>query len=182
MGETEFLQIFGDVTISDIFLWIFAIGYLVPKLKQFYSWSRKYWSKTEKREKAIENAEKLEVIREQTVQERSRMDNRITAIEESLKTIIERLDKRDKADQEKRLNKTYSQIIQMYQFYASEERNPLQAWTAMEADAFWKIIRDYEDDGGDGYVHTEIVPPMRQLLTIEMSDREDVQKLMQSRR
>ena len=182
MGESEFLKVFGDMTVSDILIFILAVGYIVPKLRQLYAWSRKYWQKTEDREKAIENAGKLDVIRKQTVQERSRMDERITAIEEKLVTIIERLDKRDKADKEKRLNKTYSQIIQMFQFYTSEERNPMQAWTAMEADAFWKIIRDYEDDGGDGYVHTEIIPPIRQLPTIEMSDRDGIRKLMQSRR
>lgn len=182
MGEAEFLRLFGDMTISDILIWILAIGYIAPKIKELYGWSRKYWQKAEKREQALDNAGNLEEYHQQSVDIRAELQRQIKELQETVNGIVERLDKRDKADQEKRLNKTYSQIIQMYQFYTSEERNPMQAWTVMEADAFWKIIRDYEDDGGDGYVHTEIVPPMRQLLTIEMSDREDVQKLMQSRR
>lgn len=181
MGESEFLQVFGGITVSDILIWILAIGYLVPKIRQFYGWSRKYWQKTEDREKAIENAGQLDEYHQQSKDIRAELQRQIEGLQKAVDGINERLDKKDKADQEKRLNKTYSQIIQMFQFYTSE-RNPMQAWTAMEADAFWKIIRDYEDDGGDGYVHTEIVPPMRQLLTIEMSDRDGIRKLMQSRR
>lgn len=182
MGETEFLKVFGRITVSDILIWILAIGYLVPKIRQFYVWSRKYWQKAEKREQAISSAGKFDDFRHKADDAHGELQRQIKELQKAVDGINERLDKRDKADQEKRLNKTYSQIIQMFQFYTSEERNPMQAWTAMEADAFWKIIRDYEDDGGDGYVHTEIVPPMRQLLTIEMSDRDGIRKLMQSRR
>ncbi len=179
--QSDFLALFGDVTISDILIFILGAGYIIPKLRQFYDWSRKYWQNTEKREKAIDDAGNLEKFHKQSVDIRSELQRQIKELREAVNGIIERLDKRDKDDREKRLNKTYNLIIQMFQFYTSEERNPMLAWTAMEADAFWKIVRDYEDDGGDGYVHTDIVPPMKQLKTIEMYDPE-YQKLVQSRR
>ena len=182
MGETEFLKVFGRITVSDILIWILAIGYLVPKIRQFYVWSRKDWQKAEKREQAISSAGKFDDFRHKADDAHGELQRQIQELQKAVDGINERLDKKDKADQEKRLNKTYSQIVQLYQYYTSEERNPMQAWTAMEADAFWKIIRDYEDDGGDGYVHSDIIPPIRQLLTIEMSDRDGVRKLMQSRR
>ena len=182
MGESEFLQVFGDITVSDIMLWVLAIGVAGPHVKNGFNWLRRFFLKTENNETALSNAGKLPEWHQQSVDIRAELQRQIEGLQKAVDGINERLDKKDKADQEKRLNKTYSQIIQMFQFYTSEERNPMQAWTAMEADAFWKIIRDYEDDGGDGYVHTEIVPPMRQLLTIEMSDRDGIRKLMQSRR
>lgn len=182
MGESEFLQVFGGITVSDILIWILAIGYLVPKIRQFYGWSRKYWQKTEDREKAIENAGQLDEYHQQSKDIRAELQRQIEGLQKAVDGINERLDKRDKADKEKRLNKTYSQIVQLYQYYTSEERNPMQAWTAMEADVFWKVFRDYEDDGGDGYVHSEIEPAMKQLRTVEMYDRDESRKLMQSRR
>ena len=63
MGETEFLKVFGRITVSDILIWILAIGYLVPKIRQFYGWSRKYWQKAEKREQAINSAGKFDDFR-----------------------------------------------------------------------------------------------------------------------
>ena len=182
MGETEFLKVFGRITVSDILIWILAIGYLVPKIRQFYGWSRKYWQKAEKREQAISNAGKFDDFRHKADDAHEELQRQIMELQKAVDGINERMDKRDKADQEKRLNKTYSQIVQLYQYYTSEERNPLQAWTAMEADVFWKVFRDYEDDGGDGYVHSEIEPAMRQLRTVEMYDRDESRKLMQSRR
>lgn len=37
----------------------------------------------------------------------------------------------------------------------------------MEAEAFWELFRDYEDLGGDGYMHTEVQPAMERLVVTE---------------
>ena len=178
----EFVNIFGDMTVSDILIWILAIGYIVPKLKQFYVWSRKYWQRTEKREKAIKNAGNLEEYHKQTVDIRSELQRQIKELQEAVNGIIERLDKRDELDRIRRMNKSRSQLIQMFNFYGSEEHNPMKAWTAMEADAFWKNFRDYEEDGGDGYIHTNVEPVMRMLREIAMTEQEEITNLMKSRR
>lgn len=182
MGESEFLQVFGDITVSDIMLWVLAIGVAGPHVKNGFNWLRRFFKKTENNETALSNAGKLPEWHQQSVDIRAELQRQIKELQEAVNGINERLDKRDKADKEKRLNKTYSQIVQLYQYYTSEERNPMQAWTAMEADVFWKVFRDYEDDGGDGYVHSEIEPAMKQLRTVEMYDRDESRKLMQSRR
>lgn len=41
----------------------------------------------------------------------------------------------------------------------------------MEAEAFWELFRDYEDAGGDGYVHTEVQPAMERLTVLEVGTK-----------
>ena len=58
----------------------------------------------------------------------------------------------------------------------------MKAWSEMEADAFWKIFKDYEDLEGDGYVHSEVQPTMNDLEKIPMHETEKITELMKSRR
>ena len=56
------------------------------------------------------------------------------------------------------------------------------AWSEMEAEAFWKIFKDYEDLDGNGHVHAEVQPAMRNLEVIPMHEVEKISELMHSRR
>lgn len=180
--QNEFLAVFGDITISDILIFILALGYIIPKARQFYEWSRKYWQKTEDREKAIDNAGNLEEYHKQSVDIRTELQRQIKELQKAVDGIIERLDTKDELDRVRRMNDAKSELIRMYQFYGSKEHNPMQAWTAMEAGAFWDKFSDYEMDGGDGYVHSDVEPVMRALREIPMTNQKEVVELMQSRR
>ena len=182
MGESEFLRMFGNVTVSDVLIWVMAFGYIGTRFAKFYDWAKNNWRKTEKKEKAINNAGHLEEFHKQSVDIRTQLQNQIKELQKTVNEIIARLDNRDELDRVRRMNKTRAQIIQMYQIYASKEHNPMQAWTEMESDAFWKVFKDYEDDKGDGYVHTDIEPFMTTLKVVQMNDKDGILKLMQSRR
>ena len=78
-------------------------------------------------------------------------------------------------------NKLRDRLLQNFRYFTSKEKNPLQAWTRMEAEAFWELFKDYEDVDGDGYVHSEVQPAMNLLEVIEMEDTEKVTQLMKSR-
>ena len=38
----------------------------------------------------------------------------------------------------------------------------------MESEAFWELFREYEEAGGNGYMHTEVLPAMQRLNIIEV--------------
>ena len=38
----------------------------------------------------------------------------------------------------------------------------------MEAESYWALFGDYEDLGGDGYMHTVVQPEMNKLDVIDM--------------
>ena len=181
-SHEAFLQVFGDIRITDILIFILALGYIIPQLKKAILWLKGYLRQTDRQEAALGNAEKLGDYHQQSIDIRNKLQEQIEDLQKAINGIIERLDRRDELDRVRRMNKTRSQLIQMFQFYGSDEHNPQKAWTAMEADAFWKNFQDYEEDGGDGYVHTDVEPVMRSLKEIPMAEQEEIVRLMQSRR
>lgn len=65
-------------------------------------------------------------------------------------------------------NKLRDRLLQSHRYYTNKKVNVRQGWTRMEAEAFWELFHDYEDAGGDGYMHTVVQPEMEQLRIIEM--------------
>ena len=53
--------------------------------------------------------------------------------------------------------------MQNYRYYVRAETNPSHSWTQMESEAFWELFREYEEAGGNGYMHTEVLPAMELL-------------------
>ena len=93
-----------------------------------------------------------------------------------------RLEKMEADGQKREINKLRDRILQSYRYYTSSEKNPQKAWSAMEADAFWRMFGDYEDLGGDGYVHSDVQPAMNSLAVVQMDDTERLCELMRSRK
>ena len=58
----------------------------------------------------------------------------------------------------------------------------MQAWTEMEADSFWEQFSEYEDNGGNGHMHTIVQPAMNKLSVIKMDDSNGLYELMHSRK
>ena len=47
-----------------------------------------------------------------------------------------------------------------YQYYTASKKRPLRAWSEMEKEAFDKLFYDYEELGGDGFMHSTVEPAM----------------------
>lgn len=52
----------------------------------------------------------------------------------------------------------------------------------MEHHSFFKLVGDYEDLGGNDYVHNTILPAMNELDVIPMTDEAGLTQLFESRR
>ncbi len=79
-------------------------------------------------------------------------------------------------------NSLRSKILNEYRLLTDSYKNPMQAWSEMEHHSFFKLVEDYEDLGGNDYVHNTIVPAMNELDIIYMDDLEGLKKLYDSRR
>ena len=66
-------------------------------------------------------------------------------------------------------------LLQNYRYYTNECQNPSKSWTKMEAEAFWELFREYEEAGGNGYMHTVVQPEMERLLVIELGKQGAIQ-------
>ena len=51
----------------------------------------------------------------------------------------------------------------------------------MEHHAFFELVRDYEDLGGNDYVHSTVLPAMNELEVVLMSNKLRLAELMSSR-
>jgi hypothetical protein len=88
---------------------------------------------------------------------------------------LDRLEKREK-------NAIRAKLLDEYRLFTDETKNPMLAWSEMEHHAFFELVRDYEDLNGNDYVHSTVIPAMNSLAVIPMSDKQQLLKLMNSRK
>lgn len=88
---------------------------------------------------------------------------------------LDRLEKREK-------NALRQKILQEHRIFTDETMNPMKAWTEMEHHSFFELVKDYEELGGNDYVHSDVLPAMNKLRVVSMSDRNTLYELMNSRK
>lgn len=79
-------------------------------------------------------------------------------------------------------SKLRDRLLQSHRYFTSPEKNPLHAWSEMEADAFWSMFKEYENAKGNGHMHTVVQPEMRALEVIPMHEDAKIAELMGSRK
>lgn len=88
---------------------------------------------------------------------------------------LDRLEKREK-------NALRAKLLGEYRLFTDETKNPMLAWSEMEHHAFFELVHDYEELGGNDYVHSTVIPAVNELDVISMDDKEALLKLMNSRK
>ena len=184
-GLEYFLKIFGNLTLNKVIVFILAIIFCIgiyKQVKKFLDHKKKVLieqhevekEKNEQIQKMFKEVNKYPEYREQsrTIQKEFRQEidelkksqinlaETQTIIQDTLKDMQERQDRREK-------NKLRDKLLQNYRYYTDLKRNPEQSWTRMESEAFWALFRDYEEAGGDGYMHTEVQPAMNLLKIVD---------------
>ena len=174
-----FLEIFGDLTISFVIKVFCAIVFVVAGIlkgkKIVEGWLLRKHEREEKMHEVMDQVAKYPEWRQQSI-------NIQKEFTDAIKNLQNRMEEIEATTQKRERNKLRDRLLQSYRYFTSEEKNPLQAWSEMEADAFWEIFGDYEKMGGNGHVHTEVQPAMRRLEVIPMTESERITELMQSRR
>ena len=91
-----------------------------------------------------------------------------------LNTRLDRLEKREK-------NALRAKILDEYRLFTDASKNPMRAWSEMEHHAFFELVKDYEDLGGNDFVHSVVLPAMNTLEVVMMSNKLRLAELMSSR-
>jgi hypothetical protein len=99
-------------------------------------------------------------------------------VADNQRVLNERLDRLEKREK----NAIRQKLLDEHRLFTDRERNPMHAWTEMEHHAFFKLVEDYEDLGGNDYVHSDVLPAMNALEVIRMQDLQRLADLMASRR
>ena len=186
MDSEAFLEVFGGLTVANVVQIILAAAFLVYIGKKFRDYLIKRYDAEQEKDtqlhEALESVRKYPEYRKQSIDIQQKLEGEIQNIRALQEENIKRIDAMEKRTQKLERNKLRDRILQSFRYYTSKDKNPMQAWTRMEAEAFWELFRDYENMGGNGYVHTEVQPAMNLLSLVEMEDTESVSHLMNSRR
>lgn len=185
IGFEQFLELFGNVTVSTLSVIGLALFFCYKGYKQFVKFLenkknlaiKKYEAEKEKDEQlktALAEVSKYPEYREQSRKIQQEFRKEIDGLKEAQsdlsntqekirQTLVEMKSTMDKRER----NKIRDRLLQMYRYYTSEKTNPSHSWTRMEAEAFWELFGDYEEAGGDGYMHTVVQPEMNKLDIID---------------
>lgn len=173
-----FLTAFGDIALGDVVIWGLALAFVITVCKRI--WDKLialYEAKRQKDEQMRQTWEavsKYPEYRKQSVQIQQLLEGEIQEIREmqrqntkALKELQARMDQNEEQSNRRNRNKLRDLLLQNFRYYTNPKTNPSQTWTHMEAETFWELFRDYEDMGGNGYVHSEVLPKMEQLLIVD---------------
>lgn len=186
-GMDAFLTLFGDITVSKIVVFIAAIIFLFSiykEVKKYIDTKIKEQQKKTKQEeeykKKIDEAwnetQKYPMYRAQSIQIQSDLETKISGVrdEESnimkeIKKISDRIAKMEEGAREREKNRLRDLLIKYYKHYTSLEANPSQSWTDMEKMSYDALLKDYEELGGNDYIHLTVDPAMKELNVIYMT-------------
>lgn len=180
-----FLDVFGKITVKDVALFIAAVVFLVFCYRKVSKYMVDRYEANKQKDaqlaEALESVRKYPEWHQQSLNIQKKLNDDIEANKGLYQAIEKRLAKIEEDFKHRERNKLRESLIQSYRYYTSKEKNPMQAWSEMEADAFWKSFGDYEDVDGNGHIHTEVQPAMRLLEVIPMHETERIEALMHSR-
>lgn len=127
-------------------------------------------TRDQKIDEALDAVHKYPEYRAQSVAIQQTLESEIQAIREGMDRYETRLEKMEENQQRRECNKLRDRLLQSYRYYTNVNTNPSQSWTSMEAEAFWGLFRDYEEAGGNGYMHSVVQPAMTSLRVRDLGE------------
>lgn len=187
------LQLCGHLDFSGIILVLTALIFVykcydkVSKtIIQHYEEERK---RNEQINSAIQEVAKYPQYRQQSIDIQHKWEEIISNVEKTIQDVnekqeqlMDRINQLESRISERERNKLRDRLLQSHRYYTSKEKNPLQSWTELEKEAFEKLFNDYEEVGGNGYLHTVVLPDMEKLEVVLMNDYAVLTELMKSRK
>lgn len=183
-GMDAFLTLFGDITVSKIVVFVAAIiflfsiykevkKYIETKIKEQEQKTKQEEEYKKKINDAWNETQKYPMYRAQSIQIQSDLETKISGVrdEESnimkeIKKISDRIAKMEEGAREREKNRLRDLLIKYYKHYTSLEANPSQSWTDMEKMSYDALLKDYEELGGNDYIHLTVDPAMKELNVI----------------
>lgn len=171
-GLDEFKEVFGSFTVLnavELSLAILFCYLIYRKLSKYligrYEAGKK---KDEQLKTALDAVSKYPEYRAQSIRIQKELQTEIDALRAAQGEQIARLKKMEDDQTRRERNRLRDRLLQSYRYYTDPACNPDGVWNTMEAEAFWEMFSDYEDVGGDGYIHSVVQPAMNLLKVVEI--------------
>lgn len=185
-GLDEFLNLFGHLTILqvvEIILSAIFVFVLWKKIKQYINDQHDAEQQRDAELKeALDGVRMYPTYRAQSIEIQHQLESKFDIVHDMCTDIIDRLDKMEEVRRNSKRKELQASLLQNYRLFTDVTKNPMQAWTEMEANAFWEQFSEYEENGGNGHMHTIVQPAMNKLTVIRMDDEQKLYELMHSRK
>jgi hypothetical protein len=160
LGFEQFVKIFGEITILHVLEIVLSVIFLVlvyRKIRDYLTEVHKaHMKKDEQLKTALEVVEKFPEIQK-------KIERDISDLKQSQENTMNKIVELDNRITEREQDKSRDRLLQHYRYYTNKETNPSLSWTKREADSFWALFKQFEKDGGDGFMHTDVQPEMQKL-------------------
>lgn len=185
-GFEAFMQTFGSVTIGSVAVLLAALFFIWKMFRKIQDGIVEHHeaekAKNEKLQKALDAIAVYPQYRQQSIEIQKKLQGGIDRLTTTVERIEKRQDEIEAEHNQRKLNELRDKLLQNYHYYTNKEKNPMQAWTEMEKESFDNIFRDYENLGGDGFMHSTVQPAMDALRAIPMHEAAEIVELMHSRK
>lgn len=108
--------------------------------------------------------------REQSLEKQAQINRSFEDIDNKIEKLTELILTQHEETKRLKCNELRDKLLNSYRYFTSLEHNPEQVWNEMEAEAFWHLFSDYEEMGGNGFMHQTVKPAMEKLTIIKISD------------
>lgn len=182
----SFLELVGNLSVGWIVTVVLAGAFLVKVYKKIESYfseralSEK--SKDDEIKAVIDQAKQYPIWRQQSLEIQQRFAKSIEGLHEGQQHMMSRIEEIEKERRDVKKNELRDRLLQQHRYFTSHDKNPMQAWSEMEAKAFWDTFGDYEALHGNGHMQEEVKPAMQKLEEIPMCEQGKIVELMHSRR
>ena len=181
-GMEEFLSIFGNITILQVVQFVLAVVFVILVYRQVKKYFQRKITEQNKRaaideqrdkqlKEALDSVHQYPKYRQQSLEIQEKLQAQIESLNQAQQELNKRMSEMEESADRRERNKLRDLLLQNYRHYINPETNPSHSWTAMEAETFWELFRDYEAAGGNGYIHTEVLPAMQLLTVVDVKNR-----------
>lgn len=137
--------------------------------KDFYNKQSGYRQQSQELRDQLEKKTDIAIDKSTEANERSKETlAQITEIYKLIEKIQLRQEELDAARRAQKVNELRTYLLNSFRYFTSLDNNPEQSWNEMEAHAFWAMFRDYEELGGNDYVHKIVQPAMNKLKVVPL--------------
>lgn len=138
-------------------------------IKLFGLETKKMRQRREEHELLIKTSNNLNILQEkqeedvkQSIRHDEMIKKDLTKVSEKMDEISLTLETMQKRNDITEMKKLKEKLVGYYNKYKNSD-----GWSSIEKEVFWDLFEEYESKNGDGFIHTEIEPVMRNLKVID---------------
>ena len=195
-ADEAFINMFGDLTVLHVIEFCFAMYFIIRISIDIIKFiNRKHdeeQQKTADLAEALAGTRAMPAYRQQSIQIQGQLNQKITDVQNEMNNKFDEVEKKfsavmdklcafEESQKQREKSRIRDLLIQSYNLYANEVRNPMLKWSEMEYSNFMALYQDYVDLGGNSFIQTHVKPAMDTLIVVKMDDIDELYNVMHSR-